>query len=57
MNFKELFEGVTPKLPGAFAGVKVMTPQQFVARSEEGLESEPEGEEVEEDFEAIDEAC
>jgi hypothetical protein len=31
MNFKELFEGVTPKLPGAFAGVKVMTPQQFVA--------------------------
>lgn len=31
MNFKELFEGVTPKLPGAVNGVKVMTPQQFVA--------------------------
>lgn len=31
MNFKELFEGVSPKLPGAFNGVKVMTPQQFVA--------------------------
>jgi len=31
MNFQELFEGVTPKLPGAVNGVKVMTPQQFVA--------------------------
>ncbi len=31
MNFKELFEGATPKLPGAVNGVKVMSPQQFVA--------------------------
>jgi hypothetical protein len=31
MNFKELYEGVTPKLPGAVNGIKVMTPQQFVA--------------------------
>jgi len=33
MNFTELFEGATPKLPGAVSGIKVMTPQQFVAQS------------------------
>ena len=33
MNFKELYEGVTPKLPGAVNGVQVMTPQQFVAKA------------------------
>ena len=33
MNFKELYEGVAPKLPGAFNGVQVMTPQQFVAKA------------------------
>lgn len=35
-------EGSTPKLPGAFAGVQVMTPQQFVAKSAEGQEPGPE---------------
>ena len=35
-------EGATPKLPGAFAGVQVMTPQQFVAKSAEGEEPGPE---------------
>lgn len=33
MNFKELFEGVGPKLPGALPGMEIMTPQQFVAKS------------------------
>jgi hypothetical protein len=32
MNIIELMEGATPKLPGAFNGVKVMTPQQFVGQ-------------------------
>jgi len=31
MKVVELFEGAKPKLPGAINGVKVMTPQQFVA--------------------------
>ena len=31
MNFKELHEGAEPKLPGAPSGIKIMTPQQFVA--------------------------
>ena len=31
MNFKELHEGVEPKMPGAPGGIKIMTPQQFVA--------------------------
>jgi len=35
MNFKELFEGTTPKLPGAVKGVKIMTPQQFVAQNDD----------------------
>jgi len=35
MNFKELFEGTTPKLPGAVKGIKIMTPQQFVAQNDD----------------------
>ena len=35
-------EGAEPKLPGAFAGVQVMTPQQFVAKSAMGEEPKPE---------------
>ena len=31
MNFKELLEGAEPKMPGAPSGIKIMTPQQFVA--------------------------
>jgi hypothetical protein len=31
MNFKELLEGVEPKMPGAPKGISIMTPQQFVA--------------------------
>ena len=38
MNFKELFEGATPKLPGAVGGIKVMSMDQFLAQS--GDESE-----------------
>ena len=41
MNLKELFEGTAPKLPGAFKGVQVMTPQQFLAKS--GDEPDQEG--------------
>jgi hypothetical protein len=33
MNFKELFEGVEPKLLGAPKGISIMTPQQFVAKT------------------------
>lgn len=42
MNFKELFEGVEPKLPGAPEGIQIMTPQQFVAKAGDmpGEESE-----------------
>lgn len=42
MNFKELFEGAEPKMPGAPSGIKIMTPQQFVAKSGDmpGEESE-----------------
>jgi hypothetical protein len=42
MKFLELFEGVEPKLPGAPSGIKIMTPQQFVAKSAEGKEPKPE---------------
>ena len=31
MNFKELHEGAEPNMPGAPSGIKIMTPQQFVA--------------------------
>lgn len=41
MKIQQLFEGATPKLPGAFAGVQVMTPQQFVAKSAKGQEPGP----------------
>jgi hypothetical protein len=33
MKFVELFEGATPKLPGAVAGIKVMSMDQFLAQS------------------------
>ena len=33
MNFTELFEGATPKLPGAVGGIKVMSMDQFLAQS------------------------
>ena len=46
MNFKELFEGVEPSMPGAPRGIQIMTPQQFVARSGDM----PGQEEVEEDI-------
>jgi len=42
MNFKELMEGVEPKMPGAPRGIQIMTPQQFVAKAGDmpGEESE-----------------
>lgn len=42
MNFKELFEGLEPKMPGAPRGIQIMTPQQFVAKAGDmpGEESE-----------------
>ena len=33
MKFVELLEGAEPKMPGAPSGIKIMTPQQFVAKS------------------------
>jgi len=49
MNFKELMEGVEPKMPGAPRGIQIMTPQQFVAKAgdmpgEESEEGVAEGE-------------
>jgi hypothetical protein len=35
MNFQELFEGATPKLPGAVGGIKVMSMDQFLAQSDD----------------------
>jgi hypothetical protein len=45
MNFKELYEGVEPKMPGAPKGIQIMTPQQFVAKAGDmpGEESDEEG--------------
>jgi len=42
MKIQHLMEGTAPKLPGAFKGVQVMTPQQFVAKAGDmpGEESE-----------------
>lgn len=40
MKIKHLMEGAEPKLPGAPKGVKIMTPQQFVAKGSEEKESE-----------------
>ena len=33
MKFVELLEGAEPKMPGAPSGIKIMTPQQFVAKA------------------------
>jgi len=44
MNLKELYEGAVPKLPGAAEGIQIMTPQQFIAKSAQGEEPEPEQE-------------
>ena len=38
MNFKELFEGAQPKLPGAVSGIKIMTPQQFVSQNDDEVD-------------------
>ena len=38
MKIQELFEGTTPKLPGAVSGIKIMTPQQFVATDEQEVD-------------------
>jgi hypothetical protein len=35
MNIVELFEGTTPKLPGAVGGIKVMSMDQFLAQSDD----------------------
>ena len=45
MKFIELFEGATPKLPGAPKGVDIMTPEQFLAKAGDmpGEESDEEG--------------
>jgi hypothetical protein len=47
MKYIELFEGTEPQLPGAPSGIQIMTPQQFVAKSQSGQEPTPD-EEVEE---------
>jgi len=54
MNIKELFEGVEPELPGAPAGIQIMTPQQFIAKSAQGEEPEQEVQGVAEDYDDFD---
>jgi hypothetical protein len=50
MNFKELFEGAEPKMPGAPQGIQIMTPQQFVAKAGDMPgETEAEQEEAEQE--------
>ena len=49
MNFKELFEGAEPKLPGAPKGVQIMTPQQFVSKNV-GNDEPEQNEELDEDL-------
>lgn len=46
MNFKELFEGVEPSMPGAPSGIQIMTPQQFVAKAGDMPGEEPDEEGV-----------
>jgi len=46
MNFQELFEGVTPKLPGAVKGIKVMSIDQFVGQPAQSQEPEQEVDEA-----------
>ena len=43
MKIKHLLEGAEPKLPGAPKGIKIMTPQQFVAKSNDSSEEMEEG--------------
>lgn len=38
MKFTELMEGAAPSLPGAPRGIKIMTPQQFVAQQNDEVE-------------------
>jgi len=40
MNFKELYEGAEPVMPGAPKGISIMTPQQFVAKAGDMPEEE-----------------
>jgi hypothetical protein len=40
MNFKELYEGVEPNMPGAPKGIQIMTPQQFVAKAGDATEEQ-----------------
>jgi len=48
MNFKELLEGSEPKMPGAPGGIKIMTPQQFVAKAGDSKSEEESEEELKE---------
>ena len=38
MKITELYEGAEPKLPGAVSGIKIMTPQQFVSKTNDEQE-------------------
>ena len=54
MNFKELLEGVEPKLPGAPKGISIMTPQQFVAKAGDMPEEEGVAEGADDKFSVAD---
>lgn len=48
MKFKELLEGAEPSMPGAPSGIKIMTPQQFVASAGDAKSDEKPDEELKE---------
>jgi len=50
MNFKELFEGAEPSMPGAPSGIKIMTPQQFVASAGDAKSDKEESDEELKEF-------
>jgi len=50
MNFKELHEGAEPSMPGAPSGIKIMTPQQFVASAGDAKSDKEEPEEELKEF-------
>jgi Gene product 88 len=50
MKFVELLEGAEPKMPGAPGGIKIMTPQQFVASAGDAKSDKEEPEEELKEF-------
>jgi hypothetical protein len=54
MRIQHLLEGAEPKLPGAPSGIKIMTPQQFVAKAGDAPSEESDFPQVGRDFSQTD---